>query len=183
MKTPEELQRLADHFAVSNATMTEFLCWHEGEMHHYHTELQGKIIDLTLERDEFDEVNKKLAGENRSLIDEINSRAHNQVQQAQELEEAYRRLSVIEEQFDKLSKERKTIIESNAAQALQITLLESKHEELTEQVNQETGRANALEEWLTDYQDDLKNGNVYHKNTGVINAINELLNPPIDDIP
>lgn len=37
------------------------------------------------------------------------------------------------------------------------------------------GRANALEEWLTEYRDDLKKENVFHKNEGVINAINELL--------
>lgn len=41
------------------------------------------------------------------------------------------------------------------------------------------GRANALEEWLSEYRDDLKKGNVFHKNQGIINAINELLNEQI----
>lgn len=38
------------------------------------------------------------------------------------------------------------------------------------------GRVNGLEEWLTEYRDQLKKENVYHKNQGIINAINELLN-------
>jgi uncharacterized coiled-coil DUF342 family protein len=38
------------------------------------------------------------------------------------------------------------------------------------------GRVNGLEEWLTEYRDQLKKENAYHKNTGIINAINELLN-------
>lgn len=37
-------------------------------------------------------------------------------------------------------------------------------------------RSNALEEWLTEYRDELKKENAFHKNTGIINAINELLN-------
>lgn len=36
-------------------------------------------------------------------------------------------------------------------------------------------RSNALEEWLTEYRDQLKKENVYHKNTGIINAINHIL--------
>jgi hypothetical protein len=45
-----------------------------------------------------------------------------------------------------------------------------------EELNKVLGRANALEEWLTEYRDQLKRENVYHKNQGIINAINELLN-------
>jgi hypothetical protein len=37
-------------------------------------------------------------------------------------------------------------------------------------------RKDILEEWLTEYRDELKKENVYHKNQGIINAINELLN-------
>jgi type I site-specific restriction endonuclease len=83
-----------------------------------------------------------------------------------------------------LCKERKTIIETNASQALKLSKFEnqwhpSKQEqidELAEQLNQQEGRANALEEWLTEYRDQLKKENAFHKNTGIINAINELLN-------
>lgn len=39
-----------------------------------------------------------------------------------------------------------------------------------------TLRKDMLEEWLTEYRDQLKKENVYHKNTGIINDINELLN-------
>jgi hypothetical protein len=45
-----------------------------------------------------------------------------------------------------------------------------------EDLNKAIGRANALEDWLTEYRDQLKKQNAYHKNTGIINAINELLN-------
>jgi hypothetical protein len=45
-----------------------------------------------------------------------------------------------------------------------------------EDLNKSIGRANGLEEWLTEYRDQLKKENAYHKNTGIINAINELLN-------
>lgn len=38
------------------------------------------------------------------------------------------------------------------------------------------GRVNGLEEWLSEYRDQLKRENVFHKNQGIINAINELLN-------
>lgn len=41
---------------------------------------------------------------------------------------------------------------------------------------QMTIRKDQLEEWLTEYRDQLKKENVYHKNQGIINAINELLN-------
>lgn len=44
-----------------------------------------------------------------------------------------------------------------------------------------TERVNELEEWLTEYRDQLKKENVFHKNTGIINAINELLNPELYD--
>lgn len=71
MKTPEEKQRLADHFAVPNDTMTEFLCWHEGELHQYGKELQGKIIDLTFERDELDEQYKKAVEERNDAREDI----------------------------------------------------------------------------------------------------------------
>ena len=37
-------------------------------------------------------------------------------------------------------------------------------------------RKSELEEWLQEYRDQLKKENAYHKNTGIINAINELLN-------
>jgi hypothetical protein len=37
-------------------------------------------------------------------------------------------------------------------------------------------RKDMLEHWLIDYRDQLKKENAYHKNTGIINAINELLN-------
>lgn len=36
-------------------------------------------------------------------------------------------------------------------------------------------RRDFLEEWLTEYRDQLKTENVFHKNQGIINAINELL--------
>jgi hypothetical protein len=84
----------------------------------------------------------------------------------------------------KLCDERKTIIEANASQALKLSAFEnqwhpSKQEQiddLANQLNQMEGRANALEEWLTEYRDQLKKENAFHKNTGIINAINELLN-------
>jgi hypothetical protein len=44
------------------------------------------------------------------------------------------------------------------------------------EIKQLTERNNKLEEWLTEYRDQLKKENAYHKNTGTINAINELLN-------
>jgi hypothetical protein len=47
---------------------------------------------------------------------------------------------------------------------------------LDEDLNKAIGRVNGLEEWLTEYRDQLKKENAYHKNTGIINAINELLN-------
>jgi hypothetical protein len=84
----------------------------------------------------------------------------------------------------KLCDERKTIIEANASQALKLSAFEnqwhpSKQEQiddLANQLNQMEGRANALEEWLTEYRDQLKKENAFHKNTGIINAIDELLN-------
>jgi hypothetical protein len=36
-------------------------------------------------------------------------------------------------------------------------------------------RKDQLEEWLTDYRDDLRKTNVFHKNQALINAINEIL--------
>lgn len=48
--------------------------------------------------------------------------------------------------------------------------------------NRSIRRLNVLEEWLTEYRDQLKKENVYHKNTGIINAINELLNETSTDI-
>jgi hypothetical protein len=39
-------------------------------------------------------------------------------------------------------------------------------------------RKDTLEEWLTEYRDELKKTNVYHKNQGLINEINDLLNWP-----
>lgn len=41
--------------------------------------------------------------------------------------------------------------------------------------NRSIRRLNMLEEWITEYRDHLKKENVYHKNQGIINAINELL--------
>lgn len=38
-----------------------------------------------------------------------------------------------------------------------------------------TIRKDQLEEWLQDYRDQLKKENAFHKNTGIINAINKLL--------
>ena len=43
------------------------------------------------------------------------------------------------------------------------------------EIKQLTVRNDQLEEWLTEYRDQLKKENAYHKNTGIINAINELL--------
>lgn len=37
-------------------------------------------------------------------------------------------------------------------------------------------RKDTLEEWLTEYRDELKRTNVYHKNQALINKINDLLN-------
>ncbi len=38
-------------------------------------------------------------------------------------------------------------------------------------------RCNVIEEWVLEYRDQLKKENVFHKNQGIINAINELLYP------
>lgn len=54
--------------------------------------------------------------------------------------------------------------------------LEAVNSDLGEANNKLIGRACALEEWLTEYRDQLKKENAFHKNTGIINAINELLN-------
>lgn len=54
---------------------------------------------------------------------------------------------------------------------------EDAHARLEEKLRVEyMGRICALEEWLKEYRDDLKKTNVFHKNQGTINAINELLN-------
>lgn len=47
--------------------------------------------------------------------------------------------------------------------------------EQQERIERLTTRKDELEEWLTDYRDDLKKTNVFHKNTAVINAINSIL--------
>lgn len=46
----------------------------------------------------------------------------------------------------------------------------------TSLINRTVARKDQLEEWLTEYRDQLKKENVFHKNQGIINAINELLN-------
>lgn len=53
--------------------------------------------------------------------------------------------------------------------------------ELKDDRDRYLGRVNALEEWLTEYCDELKKANVYHKNQGIINAINELLDGDQDE--
>lgn len=87
------------------------------------------------------------------------------------------------QEVEGLKQEKKQIIEANAAQALQITLLQRDINEYTtlyreykDRYEFTLGRANALEEWLSEYRDELKKTNVYHKNQAIINAINELLN-------
>lgn len=57
---------------------------------------------------------------------------------------------------------------------LQNTHLAQKCSDLADELNKMEGRVNALEEWLTEYRDELKR-KVYHKNEGLINDINELL--------
>jgi hypothetical protein len=39
-------------------------------------------------------------------------------------------------------------------------------------------RNHTLEEWLTEYRDELKKTNVFHKNEALIKEINDLLNWP-----
>jgi hypothetical protein len=82
-----------------------------------------------------------------------------------------------------LKAERKKIIEKNASMSIQQALNASKLKEAEERAThwydlytQQLKRKDQLEEWLTEYRDQLKKENAFHKNTGIINAINELLN-------
>ncbi len=49
-------------------------------------------------------------------------------------------------------------------------------DDLNEKYETQLERANRLEEWITEYRDQLKSENAFHKNTGIINSINGLLN-------
>lgn len=98
------------------------------------------------------------------------------------------------EEVERLKQERKQIIEENASQAMKISFLEpykelyeyaiidgtdlrQKLEQQEELLNREIGRSCALEEWLTEYRDDLKKDPNYRINRYyMIEAINELLN-------
>lgn len=148
-------------------------------------DLREELVAMTLERDEFDEENKKQAGHIRLLKEIIES----------------------------MKAERKQIIEQNASQALRLTLeehslgksnttiinLEQEISQLNKQVHsqqeliesQETkiaslkhhydyflGRVNGLEEWLSELRDQLKKTSEmrdFNRNT-LIGDINEILN-------
>jgi hypothetical protein len=57
-----------------------------------------------------------------------------------------------------------------------LTMTANGYRDLKSRYEKAIGRASGLEEWLGEYRDQLKKENAYHKNTGIINAINELLN-------
>lgn len=123
---------------------------------------------------------QKLKGENEQLQEQISTLQGQFIDQDLEITE--------------LRKERKIIIEENAAMALKLALFNDDMEKLRIQydaeleafkisfTNRTMTRVDALEEWLTEYRDQLKKENVYHKNTGTINAINELLDEVSTDI-
>lgn len=62
---------------------------------------------------------------------------------------------------------------------LYVQQIREKHEKelesLRDQLNQAEGRANVLEEWLTEYRDQLRQNAFPENKHSLINAINELL--------
>lgn len=123
---------------------------------------------------------QELKGENEQLQEQISTLQGQSIDQNIELTE--------------LRKERKIIIEHNAAMALKLAHFKYDMEKLRIQYdaeleafkisfsNRSATRLNVLEEWITEYRDQLKKENVYHKNEGIINAINELLDETSTDI-
>lgn len=70
----------------------------------------------------------------------------------------------------------KLVVEAKHADEDEIKGLRYRVNELECERDRALVRANKVEEWLTEYRDELKKENAFHKNTGIINAINELLN-------
>ena len=63
------------------------------------------------------------------------------------------------------------------------TTLDSQYRARVDELEKESAtfqaRKDTLEEWLTEFRDELKATNVYHKNQALIVEINELLNWPL----
>jgi hypothetical protein len=63
-----------------------------------------------------------------------------------------------------------------------VTKLRNEHNVELDLIRKESAtyksRKDTLEEWLTEYRNDLKKTNVFHKNEAIINEINELLFEP-----
>lgn len=165
---------------------------HEAEMHEYAKELQGKILDQ-----EF--TIKSLVEDNIALKEAIeincncNADGCHQAKLLQDkdyqIQEAWEKVHALEDdlhnsqtQMDRLKKHRdddQILIASLTKQFSDADKRCGKvgalYEEYKTLYEKTLGRVNGLEEWLTEYRDQLKKENVYHKNTGIINAINELL--------
>lgn len=75
----------------------------------------------------------------------------------------------LKQMFEEVSRERNAWISEYRAARAEVERLKTERDK-------HLGRVNGLEEWLTEYRDQLKKENAFHKNTGIINAINELLN-------
>jgi uncharacterized protein YdiU (UPF0061 family) len=127
------------------------------------------LVAMTLERDELDEEIKRLGTERKQIIEANASMAvQNMIFQSQ----AQR----LQEEVDKWYKAFQELTKSHIEKSNDAREYRQLFDEHKARYEFTLGRVNGLEEWLTEYRDQLKKENAYHKNTGIINAINELLN-------
>jgi chromosome segregation ATPase len=85
----------------------------------------------------------------------------------------------------KMSIENTNLEEENNRLVVIVSAQEKEIKEIEDEIDNPCGtedelsklvqRKDKLEEWLTEYRDQLKKENAFHKNTGIINAINDLL--------
>ena len=127
------------------------------------------LVAMTLERYELDEEIKRLGTERKQIIEENASMAvQNMIFQSQ----AQR----LQEEVDKWYKAFQDLTRSHIEKSNDAREYRQLFDEHKARYEFTLGRVNGLEEWLGEYRDQLKKENAYHKNTGIINAINELLN-------
>jgi trans-aconitate methyltransferase len=117
-------------------------------MHDHIRMLQENVEDLNKDRVLWKETNERLSDNNKKLQEEV----------------------------DKWYKAFQDLTKSHIEKSNDAREYRQLFDEYKARYEFTLGRVNGLEEWLTEYRDQLKAENVYHKNTGIINAINELLN-------